>query len=210
MIRKIISEHTSKKRFIKNRLKEFRSIWNSSDKKIFSELCFCICTPQSKAVSCDQAISRLSANGALFKGGLGEIRAGLKGVRFPNNKAKYIARARDLFTQNEVIKIKEKIRVSDIPGTRYWFARNVTGIGLKEASHFLRNIGFGKDLAVLDVHILRNMSACGLISSIPNSIPEKTYLLMEDKLRKFSKKINIPMDELDLLFWSHDTGEIFK
>ncbi len=210
MIRKIRSEHTSKKRPIKNKLKEFRSVWGDSDKKIFIELCFCICTPQSKAVYCDKAISGLAKGGTLFKGGLREIRTGLKGVRFPNNKARYIIRARDLFTRDGVIKIKERIDISDIPGTRFWFARNVTGIGLKEASHFLRNIGFGKDLAILDVHILRNMAACGLINNIPKSIPERKYLLLENKLRKFSKKINIPMNELDLLFWSHDTGEIFK
>jgi N-glycosylase/DNA lyase len=210
MIKKILSEYTSKKKSIKNRLKEFKLVWNSPDKKIFSELCFCICTPQSKAIYCDKAISGLEKNGLLFTGDAKQIKFGLKGVRFPNNKTKYIIRTRECFTRNGAIKLKEKINVLNILETRHWLARNVIGIGLKESSHFLRNIGFGKDLAILDVHILRSMVACRLIESVPASISEKTYLLLEDKLRTFSKKISIPMDELDLLFWSHATGEIFK
>ncbi len=210
MIKKILLEYTSKKKSIKNRLKEFKLVWNSPDKKIFSELCFCICTPQSKAVYCDKAISGLEKNGLLFTGDAKQIKFGLKGVRFPNNKTKYIMRARDIFLQNGAIKIKEKIDVLNVDSTRHWLVRNVTGIGFKEASHFLRNIGLGKELAILDVHILRSMVACGLIKSVPLSISEKTYLRLEDRLRTFSKKISIPMDELDLLFWSHATGEIFK
>ena len=33
---------------------------------------------------------------------------------------------------------------------------------------------------------------------------------MEGKYLKFADKIKIPADELDLLFWSKETGEIFK
>jgi N-glycosylase/DNA lyase len=88
--------------------------------------------------------------------------------------------------------------------------RNVKGIGYKEASHFLRNIGFGQHLAILDVHILRNMVRYGVIESVPKNISRSVYLELENKLKGFAKKIGIPMDELDLLFWSSETGEIFK
>jgi len=81
---------------------------------------------------------------------------------------------------------------------------------MKEASHFLRNIGLGKDLAILDRHILKNLKEYGVINEIPKSITKKVYIAIEDKMREFSKRINIPMDELDLLFWSKETGIIFK
>ncbi|MEM3584736.1 MAG: hypothetical protein QW193_05630, partial [Nitrososphaerales archaeon] len=80
----------------------------------------------------------------------------------------------------------------------------------KEASHFLRNIGLGKDFAILDRHILKNLKEFNVIKDIPKSISKKVYLDIENKMREFSKQINIPMDELDLLFWSKETSFIFK
>jgi len=207
---KLIEEYARKKTKIKSRLKEFKAVWNGPERKIFSELCFCICTPQSKAVYCDKAVSGLEKRGMLFKGNRLQIRRGLKAVRFPNNKAGYIVEARRLFTEGGSLRLKRRIDAGDVFKTRHWLACNVKGIGLKEASHFLRNIGFGRDLAILDVHILRNMVRYGIIRQVPDGISEKKYLSLEEKLRRFSRKIGIPMDELDLLFWSGETGEIFK
>ncbi|MFH1552975.1 MAG: N-glycosylase/DNA lyase [Candidatus Omnitrophota bacterium] len=210
MMRSLVAEYNKKKHKIKKRLKEFKAVWKAPDRKVFSELCFCICTPQSKAVYCDKAVAGLTRNGVLFKGTPHQIRAGLKAIRFPNNKARYIVKARKLFSAGRGFRVKKRIDTEDIPRARQWLAQNVTGIGLKEASHFLRNVGFGKDLAILDVHILRNMVKHRLIKNIPKNMTEKRYLFLEGKLREFSKKVNIPMDELDLLFWSRETGEIFK
>ncbi len=209
-MKELLKEYKSRKTIIRKRLLEFKKVFNSNDKKLFEELCFCICTPQSKARMCDIAIRKISQNGSLFNGGKKEIRAGLGGVRFPNNKTLYILEARRLFSSSKNIKVKDKIDSGDIFSTRHWFFKNVKGLGLKESSHFLRNIGLGKDLAILDVHILRNMVRYGIISEAPKSLTEKNYILLEEKLRNFSRKINIPMDELDLLFWSKETGEVFK
>ncbi len=209
-VKYLLKEYQSKKYQIKQRLEYFKSVWNQPDKKIFSELCFCICTPQSNAVYCDRAVNSLEKNGALYKGDITRIRKGLRAVRFPNNKSRYIFEARDLFTEKGSIRIKSKIDTEDTHKTRLWLVKNVKGLGLKEASHFLRNIGFGRDLAILDVHILRNMVNYKVIDELPGNISKAKYLLLEDRLRKFSQKINIPMDELDLLFWSSATGHIFK
>ena len=210
MIKKLAEDYGRKKHKIRARLKEFRKIWNQPDRKIFSELCFCICTPQSKAVYCDKAVSALERKGVLFRGTRSQIRAGLTAVRFPNNKAKYIVETRRILTSGGTIRIKEKIDTGDIPGTRDWLVRNIKGIGYKEASHFLRNIGFGKHLAILDVHILKNMVRYGVIKKVPKSISRSIYIELEDRLEGFAERIGIPMDELDLLFWSGETGEIFK
>ncbi len=210
MKKALIGEYGRKKRSIKKRLKDFEDVWGQSEKRIFSELCFCICTPQSSAIQCDKAVSGLEKSGVLYKGDVSVIRAGLKAVRFPNNKARYIREARDLFTAGRGIRIKERIDEEDIPATRHWLVRNVKGIGFKEASHFLRNIGFGRDLAILDVHILKNMIRFGIIKEVPKTLTEKRYFSLEDRLKRFSERIGIPMAELDLLFWSAETGVIFK
>jgi N-glycosylase/DNA lyase len=92
---------------------------------------------------------------------------------------------------------------------REWLVKNVKGIGYKEASHFLRNIGY-KNMAILDRHILKNLVRVGVLNSLPKSLSRTNYLDIEKKFLNFSKKINIAMDELDLLFWSMETGEVLK
>ncbi|KJJ85431.1 8-oxoguanine DNA glycosylase/DNA lyase, thermostable [Candidatus Omnitrophus magneticus] len=204
------AEYSAKKTAIKKRLEDFKKVWLESEKIIFSELCFCICTPQSNAIYADRAIKNLIKNNALYSGSIQDIRASLKAVRFPNNKAGYIYLARDIFSRNGKISIKKKINTLDIFSARLWLVKNIKGLGFKEASHFLRNIGFGKNLAILDIHILRRMKNYGLIIDIPKSISKRLYFELEEKLRFFCGKVGIPMAELDLLFWSSATGEIFK
>lgn len=93
---------------------------------------------------------------------------------------------------------------------RDWLAKNVKSIGYKETTHFIRNIGLGKNLAILDRHILKNLKKHEVIEKIPRSLTKKRYLEIENEMKRFSKKIKIPLAELDLLFWSKETGKIFK
>ncbi len=210
MLEHLTTEYGRSKKAIKKRLREFSDVWRLPDEKIFAELCFCICTPQSRAVYCDRAIKDLEKSGALFSGGVDEIRASLKAVRFPNNKARYIREARDIFSSGGRLEIKKNVDVSDIASTREFFVTSVKGIGYKEASHFLRNIGHGSDLAILDVHIMKNMLRYGLLDKVPSCVSRSCYMELEKKLGKFSREIGIPLAELDILFWSMETGIIFK
>jgi N-glycosylase/DNA lyase len=147
----------------------------------------------------------------LFKGNEDQIRPFLNVVRFGDNKARYIVNARRLFSEDGDLRIKDKIlSFDDAFELREWLVENILGIGMKEASHFLRNVGLGKDFAILDRHILKNLREYDVINEIPKSITKKVYIDIEDKMREFSKLINIPMDELDLLFWSKETGMVFK
>lgn len=84
------------------------------------------------------------------------------------------------------------------------------GLGYKEAGHFLRNVGLGEDLAILDRHILKNLVLLGVIDEVPASLTKRRYLEIERRMIEFSKKTGIPMGHLDLLLWSKETGEIFK
>lgn len=200
----LISEYKKKKKLIKDRLKSFRNIHKLNHKEIFPELCFCLLTPQSNARYCDIAIRELKQNGLLLKGVSGLLRPVLKGkARFHNKKAAYIVNARKCFDEN-------MLRAKDILAVRERLVKNIKGLGYKEASHFLRNIGLGKDIAILDRHILKNLKLYGVIKTIPISLTPNIYLNIEGKARLFSEKIKIPLEELDLLFWSKETGEIFK
>ncbi|MCX6814035.1 MAG: N-glycosylase/DNA lyase [Candidatus Aenigmarchaeota archaeon] len=208
----ILKSYSSRKKEIGKRIPDFRKVWNEPDERIFAELAFCFCTPQSKAKTCWYAVSSLEKSGKLYTGSLEEIRKTLhKNVRFHNNKAKYILYARNLFTENENLVIKKKlINLGNPIEMREWLVSNLKGIGYKEASHFLRNIGFGKDIAILDRHILKNLQKHGAIKEIPKSLTPKKYVEIENQMRDFSRKVKIPMEEIDLLFWSEETGEVFK
>lgn len=201
-----------KKKDILARLEEFQTVWTeSNDEDIFTELAFCILTPQSKARSCWDAIMELKENNLLLKGTVEQTKPYITCARFKNKKAHYIVEARELFMLDGKISIKARINsFNSTYECRDWLVKNIRGLGYKEASHFLRNIGLGKNLAILDRHVLRNLAMIGIIENIPNSMGRRNYLDVENRMSVFSKQIHIPLPHLDLLFWYKETGEIFK
>jgi N-glycosylase/DNA lyase len=210
-VKKLISEYRKKRYQIKRRLKEFESLRDASDEDIFAELSFCILTPQTNALYCDKAIKGLKESGLLLKGRKAAISEKLKRkVRFHDNKAGYLVSARKLFKRGKEFDIKSKLDTKDILKTRDWLVKNIKGLGYKEASHFLRNIGLGKNIAIIDRHILYNLKKYGVIIKIPTSINKRTYIDIENRMKEFSRRLRIPIDELDLLLWSKKTGYIFK
>ena len=210
-MKNLLKDYRRKKQAIKKRLQDFKQVYKRGEENIFSELCFCILTPQSKAVNCDKAIRALKRRNLLFGNNTRGIKNILKGLaRFHNKKATYLVAARKSFTNNKKFDIKKRLNPRDIFNTREWLVNNIKGLGYKEASHFLRNIGLGNDISILDVHILKNLKKLGIIEKIPRSISKKNYIDIENKMRDFAKKANIPLEELDLLFWSCETGFVFK
>jgi N-glycosylase/DNA lyase len=206
----LIKSYESRKDAIKSRLKDFDAVIEGSDEDIFAELAFCLCTPQSKARFCNLAIESMRRNNVLYRGESDEIRPFLNAVRFCDTKAASIVKAREMFTEDGRLRIKDRIFSFSSPDTlREWLVGNVHGMGMKEASHFMRNIGMGTGLAILDRHILKNLKKFGVIGDV-KSLTDKKYLEIEGRMREFSEKVGIPLEEMDLLFWSEETGEIFK
>ena len=132
-------------------------------------------------------------------------------MRFKYTKAENIVRAREFFTQDGELKIRNTLSQFQNPKEmRDFLVRNIRGMGYKEGSHFLRNIGLGRDLAILDSHILKNLFALGVIDELPKGLTKRKYLEIEERMRNFSRKIGIRMDYLDLILWYRETGKIFK
>ncbi len=187
---------------IKKRLQDFSKV---KEDDYFYEMCFCICTPQSSAFKSDKAVKYLIEND--FKNKNIEPSKFLvkAGVRFHKNKGEYLK----LLKQNHQLILNKIKTTKDSFELREFLVDNVKGYGFKEASHFLRNTG-KRNLAILDRHILKHLNNLGVIEEVPRSLSKKKYLEIEEKFKKFADKVKIPMDELDLLFWSQETGEIFK
>lgn len=194
-----------------NRISEFRKIWENADSNwLFRELAFCLFTPQSGARQCWKAVNILIDKDILFNGGWEEISREINIVRFRNNKAKYLVEARNRFVCGDT-DLRDCLDTdADQFAKRAWLVKNIKGIGYKEASHFLRNIGIGDRLAILDRHILKNMKLLGVIDNIPGSIPAKKYLELEKKLSEYAENINIPLEHLDFVLWYKEAGEVFK
>jgi len=197
------------------RLREFENLWKyGSNEDIFSEFAFCILTPQSKAKVCWNAILEMKKTKKLFYGNEDDLYGSLKGVRFRKRKVHYIVKAREYFSENGELAIKEIlskfIESYGVLKTRDILVKDIKGMGYKEASHFLRNIGFGQDIAILDRHILRSLKKYGVIDDIPKSLTGRRYFEIEGKMREFSKRLGLGLVYLDFIFWYMGTGEVFK
>jgi N-glycosylase/DNA lyase len=185
---------------IEKRLQEFAELNKASTLFWFNELCFCILTANSKAITAIKIQNELFPDGFLKKTQT-EIAYTIKkhGHRFHNTKANYIVAARK-FTQIKDI-------ISKIPDfqAREFIVENIKGLGYKEASHFLRNVGY-KNVAIIDRHILRFLHQEKFIKQIPKTISKKNYLEFENILSKFG----IPQNKLDLMIWAKMTGWVLK
>ncbi|MHC1609560.1 MAG: N-glycosylase/DNA lyase [Candidatus Methanofastidiosia archaeon] len=193
-------------------MQKFRQIWdNGNEYELFVELLFCILTPQSNAHYCWDTINLMQKDNLILNGTKEGIVPYLKYARFKNKKAENILYARKLLIDGENIKLKSIL--SSFPNAykaREWLAETIKGIGYKEASHFLRNIGFGDNIAILDRHILNGLAAAHIIDTIPNSITVKRYLEIEKHMRTFAKSIEMPVAHLDFVMWYKAKNEIFK
>jgi N-glycosylase/DNA lyase len=207
----LLKEYKLKKEVINKALKSFDKFSSLSEEELFEELAFCIFTPGSKALGGGRAVAELKKKNLLFKGSRQAIAKTLRGiVRFHNNKALYLTEARKCFIKGGNCNLRNHVSAAAAADAREWLASNIKGIGYKEASHFMRNIGLGADFAILDTHILKNLKFFNVIKKIPVSAGRKLYLGIERRMKEFSKRIGIPMDALDILFWSHETGFFYK
>ncbi len=199
------------KPIIKQRIKEFDTVWAFKNHlKIFHEFVFCLLTPQSKAKVAWKAVTELSQSGILYRGTQKDMEPYLKGVRFYRNKARYIEESRNKFFNNGYFSIIEMIDEHNIKKTRKLLVKTVKGYGYKEASHFLRNIGLYRDIAILDRHIMRNMVRFGYLDRIPDTLTPLKYLKIEERFMDFARDVSIPPEHLDLLLWYMEAGEVFK
>lgn len=193
---------------IDKRLKEFESFKNKKTEEWFSELCFCILTANSKAISALKIQRELKAKG-FCSYGINKIRGTIRKNkhRFHNNKARYIVDARCHIDIKE--KIKNIVKKHGELKAREWLVKNVRGLGYKEASHFLRNVGY-KNLAILDRHIINLMYKSGKIKEKPKTLTKRRYLKIERVFKRIAKSLGISAAELDLYMWYLATGKVLK
>lgn len=191
------------KEVVDSRIKEFEEVGKDKQDRVFSELCFCLLTANFQAEKCIKIQSDMSRGFEIIP--KDELARRLKevGHRFWPQRAERIVEAREC--KSELCQLVFKKSGKEM---REWLVENVKGLGMKESSHFLRNIGY-KDLAIIDFHIIDLLERENLIER-PKTITPKKYLEIEKVLTNLGEKVNLNLAELDLYLWYLETGKILK
>jgi N-glycosylase/DNA lyase len=182
-----------------------------SPETLFEELTFCIFTAGASARMGLPSIE--SVRPVLMTGSVQDIKNALAGRhRFPNNRGTYVYETREYLRTHCGLGLRDALRRIKRSDERRDFLaanRSVRGIGYKEASHFLRNVGY-RGYAILDKHVLGRLAELNVIETSKPPSTKNRYLAIEEKVKLFADSIGIDFDELDLLLWYTKTGEILK
>lgn len=201
-----------KRQEISDRLNEFERVGRTgSHERLFEELTFCIYTAGASARMGLRSVE--SVRPVLMTGSVKDIQRALTGRhRFPNCRGAYVYQTREFLQKHCSLKLRRTLQGFEGADERRDFLaanKDVRGIGYKEASHFLRNIGY-RGYAILDKHLLARLSELGVIDSRKPPSTKSRYIAIENKLKVFAESVGIGFDELDLLLWYSKTGEILK
>jgi len=188
---------------INERIIDFINMGKSRNDSLFIELSFCILTANTSA-EMGIRTQRIIMDG-FIEYSREQLSEELKKAkyRFYNKRADYIVNAR--FIRKN---LKKLISTMDHFTLREYLVNNVKGLGYKEASHFLRNIGIF-DFAILDKHIMQLLMDYGYIKDVKlNSRAD--YLEKEQIFNSMAEMYNLQPGILDLYLWQIATGKILK
>lgn len=211
-IEKIKSAHSERRGEILERLAEFKAVWQAgTDERIWEEMVYCFFTGGCSARMGIRSVEAVRP--LLLTGNHAELASALVGKhRYPNARAGYIVASREFLQEHCGMKLRKKLEsFENHLERRDWLVKEkrIKGLGYKEASHFLRNIGF-KGYAILDKHVLRSLAELKIIDDPKPPNTRLKYLTIEEKLKNLSNCLEIDFDEMDLVLWSLKTGEILK
>jgi N-glycosylase/DNA lyase len=184
---------------VKKRIKEFKEIGRNK-KSIKNELCFCLLTANYDAAKAIKIQEELRDDFFLLSSDALSQRLKALGYRYPNKRSEYIVACRRCSVTKQ-LKLPEQ-------ELREWLVRNVKGLGFKESSHFMRNIGF-ENVAIIDFHIIDILERYGLIEK-PKTLTKKNYLYIESVLNELAQKCSVTLADLDLYLWYLETGKLLK
>lgn len=124
--------------------------------------------------------------------------------RFPN------ARSKDIFQAAKVVSLDKrwlsKLLASSISEkeARDFLVANISGLGLKEASHFLRNVRYSNQIAIIDSHVLSFLVKIGEVAQTDTkTITPNNYLELESKLQEICRKHRLNLSIFDMAIWHY-------
>ena len=212
--------------------KQLRNVLSGFQKRktkraIFYDLMFTLCAPQTTFKSNMKVIKELKRLD-FYNSELYCLPVVLEPVRFYNNKARYLTEAKKKFPQVLDLIWKEHgdycyLNKDCGYDKREWLVKNIKGMGMKAASHFLRNLGYDA-LAIIDTHIIKFLSkdhidyphfitkrwgdpkADHLILFKKLACSKQGYEELESLFQESAGNMNLTTAELDALVWKNYSG----
>lgn len=211
-IENIRRNHRRRRTEIEERLGEFRAIGKrGSDEHLWAEMVYCLFTAGCSARMGLNALEAVKP--ILMTGDQMQLASALSGVhRYPNARARYVFASREFLLEHCDLRLRSKLKSFGCRlARRDWLVKEkgIKGLGYKEASHYLRNIGFS-GYAILDKHVLNCLAELKIIDDPKPPSTRSKYLTVEEKVRQLTEMTGVDFDELDLVLWSMKTGVILK
>lgn len=184
---------------------------------LWTELACCILSSQVPYATAQAAAVRVEASGLLEDPAVSpdileaslatllrspfDLGGGLRRYRFPDSRARQLAAATTAI-RGEADKLSELLAgFEGVEGARDWFVARAPGLGPKQASMFLRNVGASYDLAVLDRHVINYMIVVGLTGDPAPTRRMADYRRDEAILRNHAAEFGLPVGLLDWAVW---------
>jgi len=187
-----------------------------SEEDLWEELVCCVLSSQVKFELSQAVAQNLKRSGFLgiekvddsYEGRLGEVLRSPVMVdgrsiryRFPNTKAKQIAAAREKIYGSGASLQEILNRHSEPSELRTALVEIVPGLGMKQASMYLRNVSNSFELAIIDSHVLKYMNVMDLLKKVPSAISKAQYLVKENMLSEYAEKFSYPVGCVDYAIW---------
>jgi len=194
-----------------------------SESKLWQELCLCILSSNVPYELAQSAFFHLIDIGYLSLMWIGKTKNSQKMIanelcqpiylprrldgsyrkyRFPHTRSENIYQAARKVSLEEAWLSNLLSESTSETATRDFLVANISGLGLKQASHFLRNIRYSNQLAIIDSHIISFLIE---IDAVPQknvkTITRKTYLKLESVLQGICDQHNLDLSIFDMAIW---------
>lgn len=202
---------------IERRMHEIEPVDLSNEFELRNELVACLMSSQVRAESAEQAMQRLHGADLLsderwrskdpqfeqdVASALSNLRSAQRGksYRFPALRARQLDKLRTVL-QNRPLRTRTALR-GGISAMRAELTGELPGIGPKQASMFMRNVGISYDIAILDVHVLAFFNRLGLLTIDTARIGTlRHYEAAEDVAKTYAEARGFRTGLLDWAIW---------
>jgi len=124
--------------------------------------------------------------------------------RFPNIRARNIIDAARVISSEKMWLKKLLTNSRSEKQVRRSLVACIPGVGLKEASHFLRNIGYSNELAIIDSHVFSFLKKIKAVAQKDiKTITPSIYLELEEMLQNICCTYNLNLSVFDVAIWNY-------
>ncbi len=197
-----------------------------SEGRLWKELCLCILSSRTRFELALAAVSSLERAGLLrrLREHPGEVPysvleealgphpqrqgASTRSIPFWRTRAHQLVDASNRLYAAGHRGLKTRLHeTGDAGDLRMQLMADVPGLGMKQASHFLQNVGFSDEFAVIDVHILSFLrEELMAVESEAEDLDESLYLELEQRIQRLAAANGLAVGLLDRIVWAMRSG----